>query len=80
MRRRGIQVVIPPRRTNTKKPKRGRPFSYNPEHYRGRNVVERCVGWLKAYRSIATRFDKLAVNYLMMVKLGFLMRYLRLLA
>lgn len=79
LRRRGIQVVIPPRRTNAKKPKRGRPFRYNAEHYRGRNGIERCVGWLKEYRSIATRFDKLAVNYLMMVKLGFLMRYLRLL-
>lgn len=78
--RRGIQVVIPPRRSKAKKPKRGRPYSYNAEQYRGRNVVERCVGWLKEYRSIATRYDKLAVNYLMMVKLGFLMRYLRLLA
>ena len=79
LRRRGIGVVIPARRTKAKKPKRGRPFSYNAQHYRGRNVIERCVGWLKEYRSIATRFDKLAVNYLMMVKLGFLMRYLRLL-
>jgi transposase len=79
LRCRGIRVVIPPRRTRSEKPKRGRPFTYNTEHYRGRNVVERCVGWLKEYRSIATRFDKLAVNYLMMVKLGFLMRYLRLL-
>jgi transposase len=79
LRRRGIQVVIPARRTRSDKPKRGRPFSYNVEHYRGRNVVERCVGWLKEYRSVATRFDKLAVNYLMMVKLAFLLRYLRLL-
>lgn len=78
--RRGIRVVIPPRRTRSEKPKRGRPFTYNAEYYRGRNMVERCVGWLKEYRSIATHFDKLAVNYLMMVKLGFLMRYLRLLA
>ena len=77
--RRGIQVVIPARRTRSETPKRGRPFSHNAEHYRGRNVVERCVGWLKEYRSVATRFDKLAVNYLMMVKLAFLLRYLRLL-
>jgi transposase len=53
--------------------------SYDASAYRGRNAVERCVGWLKEWRSVATRFDKLAVNYLQTVKLAFLMRYLRLL-
>jgi len=77
---RGIHAVIPPRRTRTKHPKRGRPITYNRTWYRGRNVIERCVGWLKEWRSVATRFDKLAVNYLQTVKLAFLMRYLRLLA
>lgn len=80
LRSRGVQPVIPPRRTRAKHPKRGRPISYNPLFYRGRNVIERCVGWLKEWRSVATRFDKLAVNYLQTVKLAFLMRYLRLLA
>lgn len=79
LRRRGIQPVIPPRRTRTTRPKRGRPISYDAIAYRGRNAVERCVGWLKEWRSVATRFDKLAVNYLQTVKLAFLMRYLRLL-
>ena len=79
LRRRGIQAVIPPRRTRTTQPKRGRPVSYDATKYRGRNSVERCVGWLKEWRSVATRFDKLAVNYLQTVKLAFLMRYLRLL-
>ena len=79
LRARGIQPVIPPRRTQTKHPKRGRPITYNRTWYRGRNVIERCVGWLKEWRSVATRFDKLAVNYLQTVKLAMLMRYLRLL-
>jgi transposase len=79
LQRRGIQAVIPPRRTHRTQPKRGRPVSYDRSKYRGRNVVERCVGWLKEWRSVATRFDKLAVNYLQTVKLAFLMRYLRLL-
>jgi transposase len=61
------------------KRKRGRPVSYNLTYYRARNVVERCVGWLKEYRSIATRFEKLAVNDLTLVKLAMLQRYLRVL-
>ena len=37
--------------------------------YRERNVVERLVGWLKEYRRIATRYDKLAASYLAFVQL-----------
>ncbi len=47
--------------------------------YRRRNVVERCIGWLKECRRIATRFEKLAVNFLAMLKIAMLERYLRLL-
>ena len=42
-----------------------------------RNAIERCVGWLKGCRSVATRHDKLAVNYAAMVQLAFLRQYLR---
>ena len=38
--------------------------------YRERNVVERLVGWLKEYRRIATRYDKLAASYLAFVQLA----------
>jgi len=47
--------------------------------YRGRCVVEHCVGWLKEFRRIATRFEKLAVNYHGMLQLAMIRRYLRLL-
>ena len=78
---RGIQAVIPPRkRPSHAKPKVGRPVIYNKEHYRKRNVIERCVGWLKENRSLTTRYKKLAVNYLALVQLAFNSRYLRLLA
>lgn len=76
-----IQAVIPPRkRPSHAGPKRGRPVTFDKQHYRARNVVERCVGWLKEHRSLATRYDKLAVNYLALVKLAFIRRYLHLLA
>jgi transposase len=42
-------------------------------------VVERCVGWLKECRGVATRYDKLAVTFEAMVKLAMIQRYLRLL-
>lgn len=74
----GIKPVIPARKSRGR-PRAGRPITYNKEQYRGRNVIERCVGWLKECRSVATRFEKLALNYLTMVKLAFIERYLRLL-
>jgi transposase len=74
--RHGIRAVIPPKR-HTGRRKRGRPVTYNAPHYRARNVVERCVGWLKEHRSVATRYEKLALNYLVMAQLAILKRYLR---
>lgn len=47
--------------------------------YRGRAVVEQCVGWLKEFRRIGTRFEKLAVNYHGMLQLAMVSRYLRML-
>lgn len=41
--------------------------------------MERCVGWLKECRRIATRFEKLALNYLAMLKLAMIQRYLQIL-
>lgn len=51
----------------------------NKAKYRRRNVVERCVGWLKECRRLATRFEKLALNYLGMVDLAIIQRLLRVL-
>jgi len=33
--------------------------------------VERCIGWLKESRRIATRYEKLAVHYLGMARNDF---------
>jgi transposase len=73
LRRRGIQAVIPTRKDQRKNPR------FDKATYRQRNVVERCVGWLKENRRLATRFEKLAVNFLAMVKLAMIRRCLRLL-
>jgi transposase len=47
--------------------------------YRGRCVAEQCVGWLKEFRRIGTRFEKLAVHFHGMLHLAMIRRYLRLL-
>jgi transposase len=46
--------------------------------YRKRNVIERCVGWLKECRRFGTRFEKLAVRFMAMLQLAIIRRYLRL--
>lgn len=61
--RQGVRVVIAHRRPHPHcRPKRGRPFGFDRAAYRRRNSVERCVGWLKGNRRLATRFGKLAVS------------------
>ena len=61
--RRGITPVIPPK-ANRKAP-RDCDFAL----YCERNLVERFFNKLKHFRAIATRYDKLAVNFLAAVQL-----------
>jgi transposase len=56
--RRGAQAVIPS--TNTRRS----PIPYDRDAYRTRNLVERLWCRLKDWRRIATRYDKLARNFL----------------
>ena len=47
--------------------------------YRRRNVIERCIGWLKWCRRVATRYEKFAESYLTKIKLAMIQRCNRLL-
>lgn len=47
--------------------------------YRRRSVIECCIGWLKECRALATRYEKLATNFLGTIRLALIERYLRLL-
>jgi transposase len=73
LREEGIVPVIPTRKDEARDP------DFDKELYRSRNVVERCIGWLKESRRLGTRFEKLAVSFLAMVHLGFIIRYFRIL-
>lgn len=79
LRRRGIRSTIPERslRAGTKRRRRGRPPLFDAACYRKRNVIERLVGHLKECRRLATRYEKLALQYLGMLKVAFLERYFK---
>ena len=40
------------------------PLPFDRAAYRRRNRIERLFGWLKNWRRLATRYDRLARNYL----------------
>lgn len=77
LRQHAIGAVIP-QRSDQVAQHRGRPLEFDKQAYRRRSVIECCIGWLKECRRIGTRFEKLALNFLAMIKLAILRRYLRL--
>ena len=66
---RGCQPVIP---TN---PTRKRKHPFDKTAYRARHIIERPFCRLKDWRRIATRYDKLADNYLAAVALAAIVIY-----
>jgi transposase len=71
----GIEPVIP-RRGNQPKPQYE---TFDKKTYRQRSRIEQSVGGLKEYRRLGTRYEKLALSFLGFVKLGFMLKYLRIL-
>lgn len=61
---RGAWANIPPRRN------RSEPICFSPYLYRARNLVERFFNKIKHCRRVATRYDKLAANYLAFIQLA----------
>ncbi len=72
-----IKPVIP-HKDNERARHDGR-VKFDRQAYRGRAVIEQCVGWLKENRRIVTRFEKLAVNFHGMLQLAMIKRYFTLL-
>jgi transposase len=60
----GAWANIPPRRN------RKEALCFSPYLYRARNLVERFFNKIKQCRRVATRYDKLAANYLAFVQLA----------
>ncbi|MCH4560721.1 transposase, partial [Mesorhizobium jarvisii] len=67
----GATPNIPPRSNRRWKP------CFSKRLYRERNLIERFFSKLKHFRRAATRYDKLAANFLAMVKLASIRLWLR---
>lgn len=76
---RGIKGMIPEKqlRPGTKRRKKGPHYRFDKDTYKKRASVEQSIGWIKECRRIATRYEKLAVSFLAMVKLAFIKFYLK---
>jgi transposase len=70
----GITPVIPSKENEDRE---ARGVEFDREKYRKRNIVERLIGWLKESRRIFSRFEKTAKNYGGMIKMAFILQYLR---
>jgi transposase len=70
-RQQGAWANIPPKRS------RKDPICFSPYLYRARNLIERFFNRIKHCRRVATRYDKLAANYLAFVKLASIRIWLR---
>jgi len=57
LREQGVNIVIP------STPSRRNAVPYDVGAYKRRNLIERFFCRLKRFRGIATRYDKLAVNF-----------------
>src|SRR3954463_13317615 len=68
---RGVWANIPPRCN------RPEPICFSPYLYRARNLVERFFNKIKQCRRVATRYDKLAANYLAFIQLASIRLWLR---
>ena len=71
VRQRKAWANIPP------KANRRDPICFSKHLYKARNLVERFFNRIKQFRRIATRYDKLAENFLAAVKLAAVRVWLR---
>ena len=67
----GHKPVVPPKKN------RINPWEYDHELYKRRNIIERLFRWLKAFRRVCTRYDKLDVIFLSFVQIACVFMWLK---
>ncbi len=75
LRRHGITPLIP-HKDNERARRDGR-VRFDKQSYKRRSIIEQTIGWLKECRRVGTRFEKLAINFLAMMKLAMIQRCLK---
>lgn len=71
LRRQHTTPVIPKRKNTKHKPR------FNRGLYRERNHIERLINRLKQFRWVATRYEKRAENYLVMLMIAAILIWLK---
>ena len=61
------EPVVPPKKN------RKEPWDYDEELYKRRNIIERLFRWLKEFRRVFTRYDKLDSIYLAFIQFACIM-------
>jgi transposase len=67
LRRRGIRPIIPPKKNQRPNP------HFDRAAYRERNQIERLFNRLKQFRAIATRYEKLAARFQVLLTIASLL-------
>lgn len=67
----GHEPVVPPKK------KRIDPWVYDKELYKQRNVIERLFRWLKGFRRVCTRYDKLDIIFLSFIQFACVFMWLK---
>lgn len=67
----GHVPVVPPKKNRID------PWDYDKELYKQRNVIERLFRWLKAFRRICTRYDKLDFIFLSFIQLVCVFKWIK---
>jgi len=73
---RGIEPIIPHK--DNEGARHDPKVKFDKDTYKRRSIVEQSIGWLKACWRIGTRFEKMAINFLAMIKVAMIKRFLRL--
>ena len=67
----GHEPVVPPKKN------RINPWEYDKELYKQRNVIERLFRWLKEFRRVCTRYDKLDTIFLSFIQMACVFMWLK---
>jgi transposase len=79
-RRRGIKANIPVNRRSRRRPRRGRPYRLGKETYkRMRSSVERLFSWLKSFRRITIRHERLRTTFIALIQIACILIHLKVL-